>query len=192
MIVQWLLASYSVPSVTYATFNPSDKSANITLSGWDLTMSNATNAWSCARATIGKSSWKWYWEITNSTTSNSYWSRGIGKATATLSNHVWFDANAWWWYNDGVSTLKFNNNSSSSYGSLSASGVVIWFALDMDTGTLTCYKNNVSQWVMYSSLSGTFYPQCAVYWAWPTITANFWASTMAYTAPSGYNQWLYN
>lgn len=60
---------------TYATLNPSDKDAAITLSGGDLTMSSATNAWRSVRATIGKSSGKWYWEVTNSTTSNSYWVR---------------------------------------------------------------------------------------------------------------------
>lgn len=41
---------------TYATLNPSDKDAAITLSGGDLTMTSATNAWRSVRATIGKSS----------------------------------------------------------------------------------------------------------------------------------------
>lgn len=176
---------------TYATLNPSDKDAAITLSGGDLTMTSATNAWRSVRATIGKSSWKWYWEITNTTTLNPYWSRGIWKSGATLANVVGYDINGWWWYNDWSSTLKFNNNSSSSYGSLSSSWDVIWFALDMTAWTLECFKNNVSQGIMYSWLTGTIFPMFSIYGAWPSIVANFGATAMTYTAPSWYNQWLY-
>lgn len=135
---------------TYATLNPSDKDAAITLSGGDLTMSSATNAWRSVRATIGKSSGKWYWEVTNTTSSNPYWVRGIGNSSATLADRVGIDSNGWGWYNDGVSTLKYTNNASSAYGALSSSGDVIGFALDMDAGTLVCYKNNVSQGTMYT------------------------------------------
>lgn len=178
-------------AVTYATWNPADKHADLTLSGGNLTMTTSVGAWRWARATIWVSSGKWYWEITNTTTLNPYWSRGIAKTGATLADHVWFDANWWGWYNDWSSTLKFNNNTHSSYWALSSSGDVIGFALDMDAGTLICYKNNVSQWTIYSSLSWTFYPMCCVNSSSPTITANFWATTMAYTAPAWYNQWLY-
>lgn len=191
MIVQWLLASYSTTK-TYATWNPSDKSADITLSGGNLVMTTSVWAWRAVRSTIGKSSGKWYWEITNTTTLNPYWSRWVANTSATLSNHIGFDANWWGWYNDWSSTLKFNNNVPSSYWVLSSSWDVIGFALDMDAWTLVCYRNNVSQWTIYSWLTGTIYPMCAVYSASPTITANFWATTMAYTAPAGFNQWLYN
>lgn len=178
-------------AVTYATWNPADKHADLTLSGGDLTMSVAIGSWRAARATIWVSSGKWYWEITNNTSSNPYWSRWVANSSATLANHVGFDANGWGWYNDGASSLKFNNNSSSAYWALSSNGDVIWFALDMNAGTLICYKNNVSQWTIYTWLTGTIYPMCAINSSSPTITANFWATAMTYTAPAGYNQGLY-
>lgn len=39
-------------AITYATWNPSDKHADLTLSGGDLTMSVAIGSWRAARATI--------------------------------------------------------------------------------------------------------------------------------------------
>ena len=176
---------------TYATLNPSDKNANVTLSGGNLTMVTSDASWCAVRATIGVSSGKWYWEITNTTTLNSYWSRWVANSSATLSNHCGFDINGWGWYNDWSSTLKFNNNTPSAYWALSSSGDVIGFALDMGAGTIICYKNNVSQWTMYTGLTGTLYPMLVVNSTSPTIVANFGATTMAYTAPSGYNQGLY-
>lgn len=68
------MASYPppTPSVTYATWNPSDKSANVTLSNGNLTATiTANTAFYGARATIGKSSGKWYWEQTVSDTTSS-------------------------------------------------------------------------------------------------------------------------
>lgn len=102
-------------ALTYATLNPSDKDSAITLSGGNLTMSSATNAWRSVRATIGKSGGKWYWEVTNTTSSNPYWVRGIGNSSATLADRVGIDSNGWGWYNDGVSTLKYTNNTPVAY-----------------------------------------------------------------------------
>jgi len=190
-IVQWLMMSYGAELKTYATRNPSDKSADITLSLWNLKMETSVAWWRWARATIWKSSGKRYWEIIQNTSSNKYWSRGIAKSWASLTNHVWSDINGRWWYYDWTSILKYNNNSPTSYGASSVSWDVIWFALDMDAWTITCYKNNVSQGIMYTWLSGIIYPMACVYWTWPTMTANFWATPMTYTAPVWYNQWLY-
>ena len=44
---------------------------------------------------------------------------------------------------------------------------------------------------MYSGLTGTLYPMLVVNSTSATIVANFGATAMTYTAPSGYNQWLY-
>lgn len=59
----------SPPAYTYATWNPSDKAADITLTGSNLTMYNgsASEGHDLVRATIGKSSGKWYFEVSSPT-----------------------------------------------------------------------------------------------------------------------------
>lgn len=62
-----LAPSHSGGAVTYATLNPSDKSANVVLSGGDLTMHRATGGTSdeMVRATLGKAAGRWYYEVTS-------------------------------------------------------------------------------------------------------------------------------
>ncbi len=161
----------STSTGTLATVSTTDKASEIIVTG--NTISSNTNAWKSVRGTIGKSSGKWYWEVQNNTTSNKYWVRGIGKDTATLSNRVGIDSNWFGWYNDGVSSLRYTNDAPANYWSLANSGDIIGFALDMDAGTLTAYKNWISQWIMYNGLVWTYYPMFSVYWAWPTMTVKF-------------------
>lgn len=191
-IQQWLIASYSWSvAITYATLNPSDKSANITLS---LSNTKATaSAWWCSvRSTIWKSSGKWYWEVTPN--SGTDFTIGIGNSSASLSTYVWGDINWWSYYSTNVwhYSRKINNTTQTAYGVEYTTGDVLWFALDMDWWTITCYKNNSSQWTMFSSLTWTIYAMIWLNANTDAATVNFWATTMAYTAPSWYNQWLYN
>jgi len=197
MIQQWLIASYSQPSpsVTYATWNPSDKSANITLSNGNLTATWTSWAtYNEARTTIGKSSGKWYWESKHSDTTSSWWIDGVWDSSASLSWYVGIDSNGWWIRFYATTWDKVHSNSFSAYGLNSANvanSTVYWFALDMDNGTLEVYKDNVSQGVAWTWISWTIYPMTSIWDNLASVTTNFWATTMAYTAPAGYNQWLY-
>lgn len=189
MIVQWLIASYAPISwTTYATLNPSDKSADISLSWGDLVATNATAWWDSVRSTISKSSWKWYWECKLTSTAGWNVLIWIWKSWASLNNFVWSDANGWWWYN---SSSKFNSGSSYAYWTWTfVTNDVIWVAMDLDAGTIDFYKNNTWAWTAYTWLT---WPMFAMISALSSnITCNFWATTMEYTAPSWYNQWLYS
>jgi hypothetical protein len=112
---------------------------------------SSTGARMC-RATIGVSSGKWYWEWVHKGGNNSH---GISLANESLATYCGGTSGSYAYFVDGS---KYNNNSSSSYGSAISVGDVIGTALDLDAGTLTFYKNGISQGVAYSSLSGTFYP----------------------------------
>lgn len=202
MIQQWLLASYPwavAPSVTYATWNPSDKSANITLSNSDLTATGTSWAtYNEVRATIGKSSEKWYWESTFSEVDWGWRIDWVWTLSASLSWYVGIDGN-WWWtrfYNYGWWTWdKVHSNSFSAYGLNSpnvANSTVYGFALDMDSGTLEVFKDNVSQWVAWTGITWTVFPMTSIWTIGSSVTTNFWATTMAFTAPSWYNQGIYN
>lgn len=78
-------------AITYATWNPADKGANITLSGGNLTATTSAFAWDAVRTTISKSTGKWYFEM--SITANNLGFSGIGKSTATLASYLGSDAN---------------------------------------------------------------------------------------------------
>ena len=174
-------------AITYATWNPSDKNANVTLSSWNLT---ASVAWwvthYAARATIWKSSGKWYWEVT---VISNVWIMFIWVGNVLMSivndSYVWFDVKWWSYYTLGT---KYTSAGGSAYASAYTNGDVIWVALDMDAGTITMYKNNVSQWVMFNSLTWTLFPAISLYWA-SSISAKFGATAFTYSPP-GWFSWL--
>lgn len=174
---------------TYATWNPSDKNANITLSGGNLTATaSVANHYAC-RATIWKSTGKWYWEVT---VISNVWTMliGVGNSSMSIANgsYVGFDINGWWYHINGT---KYNNAWATAYGATYANGNVIGVALDMGAGTITMYKNNVSQWTMYSSLTWTLFPAISLYWS-SSLSVNFGATAMTYAPPAWFNAWLYD
>ncbi|MBI5078225.1 MAG: fibronectin type III domain-containing protein, partial [Candidatus Yonathbacteria bacterium] len=172
--------SSSVPQ--YATLNPSDKSSNITLSNGNLT-ANTSVSYNVVRANMGKSSGKWYWEVTG----NSEATRGIGNVSATLYNWLGVDANGWSVYQTGS---KYNNGSGTAYMSSFGNSDVLGFYLDMDNGTLGVTKNGVNQGIAFTGLTGTLYPAITITTS-GGVTVNFGASAFAYSPPSGFNAGVY-
>lgn len=180
-----LLAEAAASGVTYATINPSDKDANVTLSGGDLTASTAVANNCPYRATIGKSSGKWYWEVTGA--------NNIGISTTALpmttGNYPGLTTTSFSYNRTGV---KYNNNIPTAYGATFTSSDVIGVALDMTTGALEFYKNGVSQGVAFTGISGTLYPTDTVFSGTNSpSTSNFGASAFPFGVPSGYNAGLY-
>ena len=189
--IQQVLASYGSVSVTYATWNPSDKWANIILSNGNLTVADTTagNAHS-VRSTISKwaSSWKWYWEMY--IVEGSFSVQGIANSSAGLTNYIGATVNWWTYYNTGQ---KINNWSITAYWSSYTTGDTIWVALDYSgaSASITFYKNNVSQWVAFSGITWSIFAASSEY-PLSSQTTNFWASAFTYSPPAGFNAWLYN
>lgn len=173
---------------TYATWNSADKSADIALSNWDLTITHTWTGWDGVRSTISKSSWKWYYEVTiDAWTYESI--SGIALSSATLTNFLWSDANWYWYY--GWTWAK-TNSWLTAYGATYNVWDVIGIAIDLDGNSMEFFKNNVSQWVAFTWLTWTYFAMSSVVaWVSMVTTTNFWATPMTYTAPSWYNQWLY-
>ena len=143
---------------------------------------NATS-WSTTNGTMAVSSGKWYWEQTITTIG--------GNAAAGISDpsllHGTFSlggkANDYGYHaNTGQ---KQNNATLTTYGATYTTGDVIGVALDMDAGTLTFYKNNVSQGVAFSGLSGSFAPGAGNYNS-GVLHMNFGQRPFAYTPPTGH------
>jgi len=186
-----------VPTLTdedtanYAVINPLDLSiytANSTLDG-NLSFKNTTtNANGCGRATIGVSSGKWYWETTVTALGGVYPDLGILGSTQPFSDNTQtYIAGYSTGYAYRGSGDKGNNASVVAYGAAYTTGDVIGTALDLDAGTITFYKNNVSQGVAYTGLSGQFSPAWANY-ASGVFTANFGQRPFAYTPPTGFKK----
>jgi len=170
-------------SGNYCTWNPLNNGAT-SLANGNLDVTTPGIGYGLTYGTIGVSSGRWYWEITPTATAGAA-EIGIAKAGATLTSAVGVYASG---YSYVSSALKGNNNSYASYGVSYTTNDVIGVALDLDAGTLVFYKNNSSQGVAFSSLSGEFFPVVSdsnngnV----STLVANFGQRAFAYAAPSGF------
>jgi hypothetical protein len=163
----------------YTTLNPLEAGGNGTFSNGNLDVVAANSTGNPPKSTIPfPSIGKWYWEVTYTTTNNS---QGLGIIASTSKTR---DTNSFIYAPNGT---KIVNGSSSSYGSSYTNGDVIGFSLDMDLGTLTCYKNNSSQGNIATGLTGEWNAMIA---GGGGLTAsasfNFGQRPFAYTAPSGF------
>lgn len=197
--VQQVLAALGVvaPTNTYATWNPSDKSAGSTLTNGNLTYSTASNS-QAARATIGKSSGKWYFEMTVSGmgTENNISGVGVSDGTDSLNrgpgwHSVSFDSCSIGFSNSGDIVKSAAVQFSSTAW---VNGDVIGVAFDATAKTVQFYRNGTAVSGAYSWVTAaTVFPRIGHSNANAfTGTANFGASTFAHSVPSGFNPGVYN
>ena len=180
-----------VPTLTdedtanYAVMNPLDNTGN-TLSEANLKIV-VTAATYATRGTISVLSGKWYWEVTfNGGTSNAVMI-GISDATVPITSSNWQSSNGWYYY--GFNGNKYTSASAVAYGATYTTNDVIGVALDSDAGTLTFYKNGVSQGVAYTGLTNKLLsPNIGAGGATQTVSLNFGQRPFAYTPPAGYKK----
>ncbi len=183
-------------AITYTTWNGSDKTADITLSGGNLIGTDTSDGWGGVRSIIGKSSGKWYWEVvvTTDVTGGAFFV-GVATSDAVFTGPAFFTGAG-----TTVGMLDNGNkrgnpggtdtNVTTAYGN----GTILGIALDMDAGTLSMYKNNVqiSGGTIFTGLSDTFYAIWNTFYLGNVATANFGATALVYTPPSGFNAGLYS
>jgi hypothetical protein len=182
---------------TYATFDPANKGSNIALSGGNLTATNS-GAWQSVRATKAVTG-KAYWEMTVNTAGSPSWMAGIETSAGTLSSYVGSDVYGYAWYNSAVYTD--NGLVTSGLGAV-ASGAVLMFAYDAPNLQWWLGKNGT--WLLSGNpgngtnptttgiTSGTYFPAVSVESSGSgSLTANFGATSFAYTVPSGFNAGVY-
>jgi hypothetical protein len=166
----------------YCTLNPL-AAGTVTLSNGNLNAVTG-NSNTHARGTIGILSGKWYWEIVG-TSGGDNGLYGIVKQNASLSQYVGGDANGWGYSSFG----RINDGLYYIYGASFTNNDVIGVAFDADNGTLTFYKNGISQGQAFSGLtSGPYFPAVSDVGGMNTTTLaiNFGQRPFAYTAPSGF------
>lgn len=174
-------------SPTYATFDPAAKSARITLSGGDLTAtSDGTNNSALVKATVYKSTGKWYCEFTvNSGATGA----DVGIANSSCATSVYVGETTDGYGYGGASGHKFHA-SNVAYGATYTNADVISVLFDADAGTLTFWKNGVDQGTAFTGITGAWTPAVDGYGVIAVgYTANFGASAWAYSPPVGYAGW---
>lgn len=179
-----------VPTLTgptasnFATLNPL-LSTGSTFANGNLQVTTPVAGNGLSVGTVAVSSGKYYWEVTYTNQAGGAM-LGVALADTTGITYVGETANSYGYY-DG-SGFKYNSSTSSAYGATYTVNDVIGVALDLIAGTLTFYKNNVSQGVAFSGLSGSFVPAISdgTGGAGSVFTFNFGQRPFAYTPPTGF------
>ena len=169
----------------YATLSPLFFNAVTTIvptnGNLDFTFANPANR--SAYGSIGMSTGKWYCEVIYTTLGGSP-NPGLSLVTgADTSTYLGFGSAQ---YSYDYGGTKVNNNSGTAYGASWTTNDVIGVAFDADAGTLTFYKNGVSQGVAFTGLTAGTYVFGVTSYNGGTGNINFGQRAFAYTAPSGY------
>jgi hypothetical protein len=143
------------PSNVFATLNPLDGGINGTFSNGNLQLATSSAGYSTTRATLGFSAGKWYWEAKLS--SGTAADIGINTASTDIAYTNQFLGYPSTGYAYSSSGNKANNNTNTAYGASYTTNDIIGVAFDADSGTLTFYKNGVSQGTAFTGLTGDTY-----------------------------------
>jgi hypothetical protein len=143
----------------YSAWNGSDKDADVSLQcdAHYAEVVSGGSAIGAVRGVTGRSSGKYQVEFVVGRASGSSNDHlvGFGKSTGSLANYPGGDSDSYGYYS--ANGWKYNG-SGTSYGAGYGSADVIGAVYDASAGTITFYKNGVSQGTAYSSVSGTLYP----------------------------------
>jgi len=144
------------PTNNFATLNPLDNNGSEQWSEGNLKWYSTTSDVGITRANFAVSSGKWYWEI-NLIGGSRLPSIGIADQAQAITADQYYVGQASSSYGYFFNGKKYNNASSSSYGSTYTTGDIISVAFNADNGQLTFYKNGTSQGVAYTVTSGKSY-----------------------------------
>jgi hypothetical protein len=168
---------------SYATWDPT-QSLNMALSGGNLTATNTTSG--TTRSTVGKSSGKWYWELTNFSAVSMV---GIVKSTDPYAALTYLGQTAISYGYWQAGQIYNNGGTLGTFAGINP-GDIVSFKLDMDAGTCEILRNSGSIYTI-TGLTGTWHAGCGINGTGLQCTANFGATAFSYAVPSGYNSGLY-
>lgn len=170
------------------TWNPLDNTAILSNENLTSSMTGAT----ASRATSGRASGKWYWEVRFD--SGSELRVGVGNKNAGLGGGGSTDINYLDYISSGVKSGSGTGSSGNiNYAQSFQAGDTISVLLDMDNYTLEFWKNGISQgiaWTGFTSL-GEMYAmvRSGSSSGSRVATANFGASPFKYSIPKGYKDY---
>jgi len=177
----------SATAANYAVLNPINSTAGLLSQGNLEAYQNVNSTTSPALSTLAVSSGQWYWECSFSgINSGSGYDVFVGIAPSTFTpaseNYPGQASGSYGYYS--ANGQKYTAGSGSSYGATFSNSDIIGVAVDLNSGTLTFYKNNVSQGTAFTGISGGFY--MAVSSKGAAIYTNFGQQPFTYTPPTGF------
>jgi hypothetical protein len=188
-----LLARSGAAAVTYATWDSTKLGSGTTLSNSDRNAVSLNNT--SDLATGGKSTGKWYMEMTRTGTGSCL--IGVANTSSSRANFPGENANSWAVYS--VNGNKFTGGSGSAYGTSFASGDIVMVALDMDNGkvwmgkTGTWYNSGDPEAgtnAAFTGLTGTLMIIGGGDAATSrTLSGNWGQAAFSHTIPPGFSAW---
>lgn len=180
------------------TWNPSDKAANVSLTNSDLTAGSSSAAFGSVRATLGRSSGKYYYEILCTTFGSTR--TGLGDGSFSLATYVGNSSRSAGHVNGGNTNNGFTLDRAGTIAL--ANGDVLCFAVDGDAGKAWVGKNGTwqltgdpaagtNQWISWTPPI-TIYPATSVYETNTSFTLRTKTSQIGYGVPSGFSVWAAN
>ncbi|MGM1044910.1 MAG: SPRY domain-containing protein [Bacillota bacterium] len=167
--------------------NPNDMNVGNELLGSNLTVTS-TKTYAAIRATHGKTTGKWYWEVRLDNGSNASMI-GIANMTFSLNADIRNDINQRTYGANGGGKYPDSVN----YGTSMVIGDTIGVALDMDNGKLEFYKNGVSMGISHTNIKplGEVFPMISSFSSTTkTNTFNFGKTPFKYKIPEGYTPYV--
>ena len=178
------------PTSNYCTWNPVHRTGATLINGnLEATLVGNGAGKESVRGTLAVSSGKYYWENIFTATSNTAGSYGV--VSASTGSNIRLDATSG---TNAVIYMAWNgskaiNGVATSYGTSYGVGDIIGVALDLDGGTITFYKNGISQGSITLPVTGIDYTPTFAFEAASGNAAtatNFGQRPFVYDAPSGY------
>lgn len=185
--------------LTYATWNPLDKNAAYTLSDGNLTITKSSSTSNVsARATLPKTSGKWYVEITSMSANNTGTFGLADSAAVILNTYPGQNANSAL-FADGSIRYTQPVFSSPNAAGITGSALPVMIAVDCDnrkawvgrggtwTGNPVAGTGHLFSWSSVLNICLV----TRIYSGFEYQTWNFGQSPFTYTPPSGFNNGWY-
>ena len=179
----------------YAVMNAVAGSAGTynAISNGNLRLSNTTTSGTSGTniSPFVVSSGKWYWEVTATGVPAAPSNPGVYVGIADSSNFLFGQpggngpASVGGYAYRSYTGNKVSAGGDVSYGATYTTNDVIGVALDLTAGTLTFYKNNVSQGTAYTGLTGSYGALGSVFQG-GQLDFNFGQRPFTYTPPTGF------
>lgn len=178
------------------TWNPSDKTSGCTLSNGNLTFSTSTSQGGRCRATEGKSSGKWMFEVTASSPDSDNWYVGITNAAWNMAADpatgpcafLFSDGTIWADGDEEVSNMGTTANGNVITVCFDADNKLIWISRNGGNwnGSGTANPATGTGGISFASITGPYFAFAGSDVANDGGTANFGAAAFNRSLPSGF------